>query len=369
MTSRLKSVMAPRNHRRNLSENRTTSPTRKENLNPQILVGPGQDLFLPPDHPHAQHHVQDSSKVQGNSRSSPKKSIEVYEDNGKSPGLHTKTKSSVSLKSLIGTDVLKTPKPGSTEKQERRKPVKSKSSTSLSALLSRPKSSKGSSVDGANEPKDKENQTPPTTGDFAPPPIWAQFSTRPIEGFHGLTKVPLNDMNNVAEEVKLYTPQEYSPSKQRNFGDYERPTLSRGIAKQARQEPAALPHSSSSTSFLGTMSRLRKRSQDKERNQAPAHDQRARSTRQESRRSSFEKGIFARKISIDRKKKSEDSSELHPTKGGGGSRVMAAVAAYNDISEKPAKNLTPISKVSDAPADPAAINHAFEELLVSCRLF
>ena len=336
-------------------------------MKPQMLVGPGQDLFLPPDHPHAQHHVQDSSKVQGKGRSSPKKSIEVYEDGCKSLGLHKKTKSSVSLRSLIGTDVLKSPKPGPTEKQGRRKPVKSKSSTSLSALLSRPKSSKGSSVDDVDE--HKENQTPPTTGDFAPPPIWAQFSTRPIEGFDCLMKVPLNDVNNFADEVALYTPQEYSPSKQRNFGDYERPTLSREIAKRVRQEPVALPHSSSSTSFSGTISRLRKRSQDEERNQAPAHDQRARSTRQESRRSSIEKSIFGRRTSIDRKKKSEDSSEVHTAIGGGGSRVMAAVAAFNDISEKPSKTFTPTTKIPDAPVDPADINHAFEELLVRYRLF
>ena len=366
MTSRLKSVMAPRNHRRNPSENRTTSPLQKENLKLQMRVGPGQDLFLPPDHPHAQHHVQDSSKFQGNGPSSPKKSIEVYEDDGKSLGLHKKTKSSVSLKSLLGTDVLKSPKPGSTEKQATRKPAKSKSSTSLSALLSRPKSSKGSSADDVDGPKDKENQTPPTTGDFAPPPIWAQFSTRPIEGFDGLMKVPLKDVNSVADEVALYTPQEYSPSKQRNFGGCERPSLSRGIGNKTRQEPAALTHTSSSSSFSGTLSRLRKRSQDKDRNLAPAYDQPARSTRQESRRSSIEKSILGRRTSLDQKKKSGDSSELHPK---GGSRVMAAVAVFNDISEKPANDLTPISKISDAPADPAAINHAFEELLVRCHSF
>ena len=363
MASKMKSIMAPRNHRRNPSEIRGPSPTKNENTNPHTPLVPAQEPFLPPDHPFARQHLRELSKPRDNVRSSPKKSIEVYEDDNRSFGLHKKSKSSVSLKSLIGNDKVKAPKAMSPEKPEDKKLKKSKSSTSLSALLSRPKSSKGSKTGDVRVTKDKENQSPPTTADIAPPPIWAQFSSQSIESFSGPTKIPLNDADGLVDKIALYTPQEYSPSKQRNFGDHEQPTLSRGIETRARPKSALLPSSPSSTSFTETLSRLRKRSHDKWQSRAPSDDHQPQSTEQKSRKSSAERKM-CRRTSAEQERKSEDSSELTKNKAKRGSRVMAAVAAFNDRSQEAVKQPAPTSKSPEAPLDPAAIDYAFEELLV-----
>ena len=355
--------MGPSNHRQSRSEIRTSSPAKKENIKPQQPLKPGQDPFLPPDHPHTRQHLRESNRLRDNARSPPKKPIEVYEDDSRNPRLHKRTKSSVSLKSLIGNDKIKTPKPASPEKQTGKKPVKSKSSTSLSALMSRPKSSKGSNAANLDEPKDKENHTPPRTGDIAPPPIWAQFSSQPMEGF-GALKIPPNDVDHLADDMALYTPQVYSPSKQRNFGDYERPTLSRGMDRKPRPKSAALPSASSNTSFTGTLSRLRKRSEEKEKDQQPFNSQQSRNSKQESRTASTERKLFGRGINAEQERTGEEVNEPDHDKASGGSRVMAAVAVFNDKARGLSKQPLPTSKTSETPLDRIAINHAFEELLV-----
>jgi hypothetical protein len=366
MTSRLKSVITSRNHRRHPSEIKNLSPTRNENMDPRKPAVPFKDIFLPSDNPHAQQKLRDSPKTSDNVRPSPKKSIEVYEDDNRTYGLHKKSKSSVSLKSLMGNDKDKKLKTSSPEKMENKKPKKSKSSTSLSALLSRPKSSKGPKTDDSHEPKDKENQTPPTTENIAPPPIWALFASERDESFGGPTKIPLNDTDGLTDEMALYTPQDYSPSKQRNFGDYERPTLSRGIDRRPRPKSAVLPSAPSNRSFTETLSRLRQRSGDKGQKRLPSDDLQAQSRKQESRRSSDERNIAGSRIDAEQVK-SEDLSEQDRTRAKGGSRVMAAVAAFNDRSQEPAKQSGPVSKSPEPPLDPAAINNAFEELLVRYR--
>jgi len=364
MTSRLKSAMASRNHRRNASETKNPSPIRNKNMDPRKPAVPIKDVFLPSDHPHAQQCLQDPRKTSDNVRPPPNKPIKVYEDDNRTSGLQRKTKSSVSLKSLIGND--KEPKTSSPEKKENRKPKKSKSSTSLSALLSRPKASKGSKTDDLHELKDKENQTPPTTGDTAPPPIWAQFASERDENFDGPTKVPLNDIDGLADEMALYTPQDYSPSKQRNFGDYERPTLSRGTDSRPRPKSAVLPSVPSNRSFTETLSRLRQRSGDKGQKRLPSDDLQVQITKPECHRSSDERTIVGSGIGAEQVK-SEGSSEKNRNKAKSGSRVMAAVAAFNDRSQEPVKQLAPVSKSPESPLDPAAIDNAFEELLVRDR--
>jgi hypothetical protein len=138
--------------------------------------------------------------------------------------LPKKTKSAISLKSLTGrdTDRKSRPKDGSSEK-----PKKTKSSTNLATLLSRPRSTKNLKaaeiLGNVRTEKDKENQTPPGSSSLdssSRPPIYAQFSS---ERF---TTQPLGG-KFLEDEIDLYTPQEYSPSKQRNFyGDPgSQPTL------------------------------------------------------------------------------------------------------------------------------------------------
>lgn len=364
MASRLKSIVGPRNHRRNPSEVKVPSPKKKENTRPASMIVSGQTSFLPPDHPHAFQQQSEPPKPRDNVRSSPTKPVKVYEDDDRGFGLHKRTKSAVSLKSLIGNDKVKAPKAASPEKQLGKKPKKSKSSTSLSALLSRPKSSKSSKDESSDQPKDKENQTPPNTDHMAPPPIWAQFSSQPSQD-HGVpTNVPLNDADDLAHEVALYTPQEYSPSKQRNFGDYERPTLSRGLETRSRPKSAILPSAPSTASFTETLSKLRKRSHDKGQ---PPEDQPHLSTRTENRWSSGERKLFSRRTSAEQQRQSEDSLEQDSMKHKQSSRVMAAVAAYNDKSQSDIRPLSAL-KTQEPPLDPAAINNAFEELLVGQQL-
>lgn len=363
MTSRLKSVMASRNHRRHPSEIKNLSPTKIENIDPKKPAVPMKNILLPSDHPHGQHLLQESPKINDNVHPSPKKSIEVYEDDIRIYGLHKKSKSSVSLKSLIGNDKDKELKRVSPEKKDNKKPKKSKSSTSLSALLSRPKSSKGPKTDNSHESKDKENQTPPTTGEIAPRPIWAQFASERDESFGSPTKIPLNDIDDLTDEMALYTPQDYSPSKQRNFGDCERPTLSRGIDRRPRPKSAVLPSAPSNRSFTETISRLRQGSGDKGQKRLPSDDLQAQYTQQESRRPSDERKVVGSQIDAEQVK-CEDSLEQTWTRAKGGSRVMAAVAAFNDRSQEPAQQLATVSKSPGPPLDPAAINNAFEELLV-----
>jgi hypothetical protein len=135
--------------------------------------------------------------------------------------LHKKALSSISLKSLAGKDAEKSAR---VKEPKEKKPKKVKSSTNLATLLGRPKSSKSLHKDAldeeAREQKDKENRKP-ADAPIRPPPIYAQFSS---EYF---AKQPLGG-KFLEDEIELYTPQNYSPGKQRNFfeGPDRQPTLS-----------------------------------------------------------------------------------------------------------------------------------------------
>lgn len=367
-SSKLKSIIAPRNHRRSPSDGTnlspSKSPTKKENANPHQVSNTAQPIFLPSDHPHNEQHLREQGRNQDNARSSPRKPIAVYEDQSKSSDLHKRTKSSVSLKSLVGNDKAKPRKTSSPEKQDRKKPKKIKSSTGLSALLSRSKSSTDLTADEKPLAKDKENTTPPSTGKVAPPPIWAQFASQPFEGYASSTKVPLNDVRNVAEEIALYTPTEYSPSKGRNFMDYGAPTLSRKLESKPRSKSTLLPSSASKTSFTETISALRKRGQTKDQPRPLSGHQQYRSSG-EGRRLSLEKTAPSQRASAERQRKSEDAAENDARAAKRGSRVMAAVAAFNGKTQGTDVTTHTNTKALESPLDPETIETAFESLLVS----
>jgi len=154
-----------------------------------------------------------------------------YATGGDAKSSPKKTKSTISLKSLTGRD---TDKQTKTKDGSPEKPKKTKSSTNLATLLSRPRSSrnlKTGAVPGeARSEKDKENQAPPGLSQLepsSPPPIYAQFCS---ERF---TTQPLGG-KFLENEIDLYTPQEYSPSKQRNFygGPSSQPTLSQNFGSR-----------------------------------------------------------------------------------------------------------------------------------------
>lgn len=306
--------------------------------------------MLPPNHPHARQQSRDESKNRENSKQSPVKPVEVYEDRSQAFAFHKKSKSSVSLKSLMGTEKSNTPKPRSPKKQDTEKPKKSKSSTNLSALLSRPKSAKDLRSEMSRSQKDKENMAPSSTAETVAPPIWAQFAKQPTGDSAVARKVALNDVQDVENEVALYTPLEYSPSKQRNFHGYEKPTLSQRGEPKPRPRSAFIPSGISAASFTETLSGLRKQGHERGEYRPSSADAR--------RKASSEDQRPGRRDDVEKRKFSDESSNSASTMAKRGSRVMAAVAAFNGKSKEPPKEAV-ASKV-----DVVSIDNAFENLLV-----
>lgn len=355
-SSVLKSIMAPRNHNRNPSAGAALASTRTENVNPNH-----PHLFTEPPHLHSvpYHRNEPLGEVNQNrerSRSSPRNALECYEEDKSHPGLHKRTKSSVSLKSLMRKDKDKSPKKKASEDHPERKPKKSKSSTNLAALLSRPKSSRGSKEDGRQEPKDKENQTPPSSAALGPPPIWAQFATGPTQEVLSGMRIPLND---VEDEMALYTPREYSPSKQRNFNDYQQPTLCRRPEPKLRPKSAFSASGPSATSFAETLSGIRKKSTDRDVSRPPHGDIAAQHNVENQAQSLSGFKPSSQRSSVDDRKSVEEPPKSGLIMAKRGSRVAAAVAVFNGKSKEPDMNPRVEPKM-----DIMAIDSAFETLLV-----
>ena len=270
--------------------------------------------------------------------------------------MHKKTKSSVSLRSLVGGD--KDNKLSLQDAPHEAKPKKTKSSTNLAALLSRPKSSKSNKNEVLRVAKDKENQTPPNSAGSETPPIWAQYASQPLPQTSNVTKVRLNDRMSVGEEMALYTPKEYSPSKQRNFGDYQQPTLARRPEPKPRPKSAYLPSTPSLTALADTLSGRRKVSIDRsihpagDKNLAPA----LRPSSDDKRRGSSEQEYKGRRAGGEGRKVSSELIKDGVTLAKRGVRVMAAVAALNGKSKDQEK---------EVKVDVKTIDNAFESLLVS----
>lgn len=203
-TSMLRSILPSKVHKRNTSAGDAL---------PAAMPGtsfPGNAGFLPADHPHARPlgeraHNRDAAGTQ------PKRD-----------GLHKKTKSSVSLRALLRDREKKESRSSSDSPDDEgslgKTMKKMKSTASLSAILKR--SNRGRKGDTVAEPKDKENRRPVSE---VVSPIWAQFATQPLEDQTGNVYVP-ESQRTLEDEMSLYTPKQYLPSKQRNFYDHQ-PTL------------------------------------------------------------------------------------------------------------------------------------------------
>lgn len=268
---------------------------------------------------------------------------------------------SASFKSFVGMEKEK-PSKKKHEKEEEKKMKKSKSSTSISAILSRPRSSKGAKAEEAHRQNDKENQTPPSSAGMAPPPIWAQFATQGFEEPSHTTMIPLNDRHAVEEEVALYTPRDYSPSKQRNFQDYQKPALSRKAELKARPKSECIASGPTSASFAETISGLRRSGREKSKIDMSDQQQQSGQTADASRKmSAEEKNLNERSSSAENRKVSHDSGGLDLPMPQRGSRVMAAVAAFNGKAKDLPK--VPPKDSQTAQLDPKAIESAFESLL------
>ena len=331
-----------------------------KNKNPACILD--QPSLLPADHPHAPRVLPHRNTRGADQRSLSRQPMMIYDEEEKRPGLHKKTKSSVSLKSLLtgDKDKTKTLKSKASERDKDKGPKKSKSSTSLSAIFSRPKSSKGSGDPG--EDGNKENQIPPPKSDTTSTPIWAQYATSiPMQNLEG-AKVPLNDNDRIQNELSLYTSENYSPSKPGNLCGSSGPTLVHKGELASRPKSDCLPSSASTNKIMETLSRLRKHSDELSREQVPNN---LSTTRDRDRRSSLEKALsFARPSSQDERRNSgaEHPSTTQSSKRS--SRVMAAVAALQG-KEKENKPMVEAHKVVEAPpVDPYYIDRALEKLLV-----
>lgn len=300
----LKSIIAPKSHRRSPSDGTALTKSQPDGhpynaaaLQPSTPSTP----LLPPDHPHSQPREPKTSPAKG---------------------LHKKTKSSTNLAAMFGKS-----------RQIR---------------------------DGKAAPgKDKENTTPPSSSNAPAPvhtPIWAEFSSQPFQEVTTTSKVPLNDRRSIEEEILLYTPSDYSPSKQRNFFDYGQPSLQKRPAANQRPTSMVTPNSSSAASLLDTLAR--KRSNDR----VPLSDTKGNGRGAKdgaSSRATNTRGMLRRSSSDSSKRKVEAAKKLTPSPKKP-SRVMAAVAAFNGRAKDAQATASPLPKL-----DPGAVEAEFEAVLVS----
>jgi hypothetical protein len=193
---------------------------------------------LPQDQPYTRALGELQQNQQNQPPLSPKKSREAKRPNTSEDGsksLHKKALSTISLKSL-GKDAEKEPK------SKEPKPNKKKSTTNLSSLLSRPKSTKNlrkQAEEEARIQKDKENRTPTSTSSVEatrPPPIYAQFSS---EYF---AKQPLGG-KFLEGQIDLYTPHENGKQRDFHAGPAGPPTLTKQDSGSQRPKSTYLPSS------------------------------------------------------------------------------------------------------------------------------
>ena len=359
-SSVLKSII-PGNHKRKPSS-KSNIPSHcnsrsDENGDHSYL---GNQSFLPPDHPHTRQHFREDGGNGSTKVASAKKSIDVPKGTESVPGENKIVTRSVSLKSSTdGVD--QKPLKKEHPKDEENKMKKSKSSTSISAILSRPRSAKAVKAENNHRQKDKENQTPPSSASMGPPPIWAQFASQGFEVPTLTTKVPLNDQFTVEDEVALYTPRDYSPSKQRCFPDYQQPTLSRREVSKPRPKSESMAPCPTPASFAEVVSGL----QISGRNKSQVDT----SYRQQQTKQVIDASRLDQNNSIEKEPAAENRKVSNDSAGSGfpmpksGSRVMAAVAAFNGKAKELPKD--PPKETETVPLDPKAIEKAFESLLVS----
>lgn len=362
-SSLLKSII-PGNHQRKTSSKSNHQPYwDDDNDCKEDYMYLRNQSILPPDHPHTRQHLREDSGNRDTTIASPKKLVDARKENKSTLEENKKMTRSASFKSLVGKEKEK-PSKKKLEKEEEKKMKKSKSSTSISAILSRPRSSKGVKAEDIHRQKDKENQTPPSTAGMAPPPIWAQFATQGFEEPFQTTKIPLNDRFAVEEEVALYTPRDYSPSKQRNFQDYQQPILSQRADPKTRPKSECIASGPSSASFTETLSGLRRSGRDKSQVDISNQQQQTGQIVEVSRKSAAEEAHLSERPSDTENPKASNGyagSDLPTPKRG--SRVMAAVAAFNGKAKELPKE--PPKEIETVQLEPKAVESAFECLLVS----
>ncbi|EGC43206.1 conserved hypothetical protein [Histoplasma capsulatum var. duboisii H88] len=329
-TSGLRSIFPSKAHKRNHSAG-------------SALIGnalPNDHTSMPPpmlplDHPHSYtqwplSEVSHNGHQPSNARLR-NKSSEANSDYS----LHKKTKSSVSLRSLMKdfTTPNKTPSPEITVREKKAK--KTKSSTSLSAIFRR--SQRGRRDNTSNkQQKDKENMNPPHSPTVEISPLYSHFGSTSQQQVQGGNRYLPERGRTLDEEMSLYTPRGYSPSKQRNFHGHQLPFLTkRSDTKPRPKSEFVLPTSSFMKDMLASVQRS---GASNEQQWQKAGDSRANHVRRGS-------------------PTEHELKKRHEPGGKRGSRVLAAITALNAKE----KAMEPPQK----PLDSDGIEGAFEALLDS----
>jgi hypothetical protein len=359
-SSMLKSIVS-KTHKRTPSDGMALKQNQPVN-SPYMPASSCQAPLLPPDHPHSQ--MRPTTRIENIpiNLPSPQKSQDNTTSRPKS--LHKKTLSSVSLRTLAKKEEKPKDKKSMDVRRPREgemladKPKKSKSSTNLAAMFGKGRS-KERSQSPVKQPRDQENTTPPNSASAqAPsrPPIWAEFSSTPLQEVTTTSRVPLNDQRrSIEEEIELYTPQQYSPSKQRNFFDYGQPSLQQRPAAKERPKSMVVPKSTSPASLLETFTR--KKSSER----MPLSDTKGNEGRIKENASSKPARPQMVRSSTETSRKDDTSRYVaqpaSPVKKP--NRVMAAVAAFNGKSNRQME-----APSSPTKLDPKVVDAEFEDVLV-----
>lgn len=155
---------------------------------------------------------------------------------GFEPGSRCLKKKSMSSLSSKSPEKIKNCTEATRDNESRHnKLTKSKTSSNIATLLSRPKSLINLRKEAAEQcsrvEKNKENEVPKDYPDKLHTPIYAQFSSEQYN-------------IKLENEINLYTPKEYTPKKQRNFFENgKRPTLGRRDGALPRPRSSYLPSS------------------------------------------------------------------------------------------------------------------------------
>lgn len=353
----LMSMISSKQNKRTTSEDKIVSGRPlKENPAAFSPFPAGIDTsILPQDHPHAGHRVLGEITPNNNRQQSSRRPAPPPEQ---LPRSHQKAASTISLRSMgkdkDNKDEIKGKSRETSSKaaqDEKPKPKKTKSSTNLASVFAKVKSPKTESHNQSHS-TDKENTTPP--GSAVNPrqtPIWAQFVSTTTHEMASTTKIPLNDGRTIEEEIALYEPKDYSPSKQRNFYGYDQPTL----GSRPRPKSEVISGNPSTTSLFDAMAR--KISNEGNGRRRSLIGSRRTSSEEENGRDRVEKGKSGKS------KLASSTPTEGLTMGKRTSRVKAAVAAINNLNVR--TNRTVKERSGQAPdIDPKEIDAAFEAVLV-----
>lgn len=344
----LRSIL-PKDHRRSRSQATTSDfaniqyPTRTVPL-------------LPPDHPHASVAGDEQDARMG--RSSKKENMPPDK----------RSKSTVSLRSLgrskdhdkESEKEKKSRKDRQPAREDRNRHLmsdmkKTKSTTSLRALLTKNRSSKDLG-NSSHTPHDKENMSPSNISyEPAQTPIWAQFATTTQESH----PAPEQHQNaaSVEAEIARYAPQDYSPSKQRHFAEYGQPALQR--PRSSGRPKSAI--SIGSSSFMNALTR--QTSGKRPHSSSSSNDGRPSSKGKVAEKRNSIEQCRPRSRDMNERNVSSSSNEMTLPRAGlnvakRGPRVMAAVAALNGIAKEAG------AAKEESTMDPKLVNAEFEAVLV-----